>query len=110
MNIDLTINTAVAETILTGFIRSESWWNGRIGLSGGLDSAISLRRPPGSGECIRHPAAVQVIPPDRGAAPLLMTGSACEQHHRHRRHGGRIWWDRLSKRGQHRNAADGCAL
>jgi NAD+ synthase len=45
MNIDLTINTGLARKILTGFIRSEirraGFEHALIGLSGGLDSAIS---------------------------------------------------------------------
>jgi NAD+ synthase len=45
MSVDLSINTAVAEQILTGFIRSEVSRVGFskvvIGLSGGLDSALS---------------------------------------------------------------------
>ncbi|HAV76038.1 MAG TPA: NAD(+) synthetase [Anaerolineae bacterium] len=45
MKIDLTINTSVARTILTGFIRSEvtrvGYSRGVIGLSGGIDSALS---------------------------------------------------------------------
>ncbi len=43
--IDLTINTDVARTILTGFIRSEltrvGFTRGVVGLSGGIDSALS---------------------------------------------------------------------
>jgi NAD+ synthase len=45
MNIDLTINTGLARKILTGFIRSEitraGFGHAVVGLSGGLDSAIS---------------------------------------------------------------------
>jgi NAD+ synthase len=45
MNIDLTINPALARTILTGFIRTElnrtGFRRALVGLSGGLDSAIS---------------------------------------------------------------------
>src|SRR5512134_2308263 len=45
MQIDLTINTDVALTILTGFIRSEitrvGFQRAVIGLSGGIDSALS---------------------------------------------------------------------
>ncbi|HEY2981309.1 MAG TPA: NAD+ synthase [Anaerolineales bacterium] len=45
MQIDLTINTDVAHTILTGFIRSEirrvGFTRAVIGLSGGIDSALS---------------------------------------------------------------------
>lgn len=45
MHIDLTINTDVALTILTGFIRSEitraGFTRAVIGLSGGIDSALS---------------------------------------------------------------------
>jgi len=45
MNIDLTINTSVARTILTGFIKSEvtrvGFTRAVIGLSGGIDSALS---------------------------------------------------------------------
>ena len=45
MNIDLNINTGLARKILTGFIRSEITRSGfdraLVGLSGGLDSAIS---------------------------------------------------------------------
>lgn len=45
MNVDLTINTVVARTILTGFIKSEvtrvGYTRGVIGLSGGIDSALS---------------------------------------------------------------------
>ncbi|MCE1252723.1 MAG: 7-cyano-7-deazaguanine synthase, partial [Anaerolineae bacterium] len=43
--VDLTINTELARTILTGFIRSEITRTGLshavIGLSGGIDSALS---------------------------------------------------------------------
>ena len=46
MNIDLTINTDVARTILTGFIKSEvtrvGYSRAVIGLSGGIDSALSF--------------------------------------------------------------------
>jgi len=46
MNIDLTINTDLARTILRGFIKSEISRTGFsravIGLSGGIDSALSL--------------------------------------------------------------------
>jgi NAD+ synthase len=46
MNHDLTINTAVARQILTGFIRSEvtrvGFSRAVIGLSGGIDSALSF--------------------------------------------------------------------
>ena len=46
MNLDLTINTDVARQILTGFIRSEvgrvGYSRAVIGLSGGIDSALSL--------------------------------------------------------------------
>lgn len=46
MNIDLTINTDVAHQILTGFIRSEitraGFSRAVIGLSGGIDSALSF--------------------------------------------------------------------
>src|SRR5512141_1171785 len=46
MNIDLTINTDVARTILTGFIKSEltrvGFSRAVIGLSGGIDSALSF--------------------------------------------------------------------
>jgi len=45
MNIDLSINTSVAHTILTGFIHSEitrvGFTRAVIGLSGGIDSALS---------------------------------------------------------------------
>lgn len=45
MNVDLTINTDVARQILTGFIRSEvtrvGFSRGVVGLSGGIDSALS---------------------------------------------------------------------
>lgn len=45
MNIDLTINTNLARKILTGFIKSEitrvGFTNAVIGLSGGIDSAVS---------------------------------------------------------------------
>lgn len=45
MNVDQTINTSVARTILTGFIKSEvtrvGYSRGVIGLSGGIDSALS---------------------------------------------------------------------
>src|SRR5512139_2511917 len=45
MQIDLTINTDVARTILVGFIRSEvkrvGFSRAVVGLSGGLDSALS---------------------------------------------------------------------
>jgi NAD+ synthase len=45
MNIDLSINTSVARTILTGFIKSEitrvGYSRAVIGLSGGIDSALS---------------------------------------------------------------------
>ena len=45
MKIDLTINTSVARTILTGFIKSEvtrvGYSRALIGLSGGIDSALS---------------------------------------------------------------------
>jgi NAD+ synthase len=45
MNIDLTINPALARTILTGFIRAElhraGFQRALVGLSGGLDSAVS---------------------------------------------------------------------
>ena len=45
MNIDLTINTDLARKILTGFIRSEitraGFGRAVVGLSGGLDSALS---------------------------------------------------------------------
>ncbi len=45
MKIDLSINPALARTILTGFIRTElnraGFERGLIGLSGGLDSAVS---------------------------------------------------------------------
>jgi NAD+ synthase len=45
MKIDLTINTSVARTILTGFIKSEvtrvGYSRAVIGLSGGIDSALS---------------------------------------------------------------------
>jgi NAD+ synthase len=44
-NVDLTINTDLARTILTGFIRSEisraGFGRAVVGLSGGLDSAVS---------------------------------------------------------------------
>src|SRR5512133_2729653 len=43
--IDLTINTDLARTILTGFIRSEitraGFQRAVVGLSGGIDSAVS---------------------------------------------------------------------
>ena len=46
MNIDLTINTDVASTILTAFIKSEvtrvGYSRAVIGLSGGIDSALSF--------------------------------------------------------------------
>lgn len=46
MNVDLTINTDVARRILTGFIKSEitrvGYSRAVIGLSGGIDSALSL--------------------------------------------------------------------
>ena len=46
MNLDLTINTDVAHQILTGFIRSEvnrvGYSRAVIGLSGGIDSALSF--------------------------------------------------------------------
>ena len=46
MNIDLTINTDLARTILTGFIRSEitraGFSRAVVGLSGGIDSALSF--------------------------------------------------------------------
>jgi NAD+ synthase len=46
MNIDLTINTDVARTILTAFIKSEvtrvGYSRAVIGLSGGIDSALSF--------------------------------------------------------------------
>ena len=46
MNIDLTINTDLARTILRGFIKSEisraGFSRAVIGLSGGIDSALSL--------------------------------------------------------------------
>ena len=46
MNIDLTINTDVAQKILTGFIKSEvtrvGYSRAVIGLSGGIDSALSF--------------------------------------------------------------------
>jgi NAD+ synthase len=46
MNIDLTINTDLARTILTGFIRSEitraGFSRAVIGLSGGIDSALAF--------------------------------------------------------------------
>jgi len=46
MQIDLTINTDVARQILTGFIRSEitrvGYSRAVVGLSGGIDSALSL--------------------------------------------------------------------
>ena len=45
MSVDLTINTSVARTILAGFIKSEvtrvGYTRGVIGLSGGIDSALS---------------------------------------------------------------------
>lgn len=45
MNIDLTINTELARTILTGFIKSEvtraGFTRAVVGLSGGIDSALS---------------------------------------------------------------------
>jgi NAD+ synthase len=45
MKVDLTINTALARKILTGFIRSEitraGFQRGVLGLSGGLDSALA---------------------------------------------------------------------
>lgn len=45
MNIDLTINTSLARTILTGFIKSEvtrvGYSRAVIGLSGGIDSALA---------------------------------------------------------------------
>jgi NAD+ synthase len=45
MNIDLTINTGLARKILTGFIKSEitraGFAHAVVGLSGGLDSAVS---------------------------------------------------------------------
>lgn len=45
MNVDLSINTSVAHTILTGFIHSEitraGFTRAVIGLSGGIDSALS---------------------------------------------------------------------
>src|SRR5512144_2907843 len=45
MNIDLSINTALARRILTGFIKSEvtraGFARAVIGLSGGIDSAVS---------------------------------------------------------------------
>ena len=45
MKIDLAINTSAARTILTGFIKSEvtrvGYTRGVIGLSGGIDSALS---------------------------------------------------------------------
>ena len=45
MNVDLTINPGLARTILTGFIKSEitraGFGRALIGLSGGLDSAVS---------------------------------------------------------------------
>lgn len=45
MKIDLTINTSVARTILTGFIKSEvtrvGYSRALVGLSGGIDSALS---------------------------------------------------------------------
>jgi NH3-dependent NAD+ synthetase len=45
MNIDLGINTDLAQTILTGFIRSEvtraGYTRAVVGLSGGIDSALS---------------------------------------------------------------------
>ncbi|MGC8857132.1 MAG: NAD+ synthase, partial [Anaerolineae bacterium] len=44
-NVDLTINPDLARTILTGFIRSEirraGFERAVVGLSGGLDSAVS---------------------------------------------------------------------
>src|SRR3972149_10471190 len=50
MQIDLTINTDVALTILTGFIRSEirrvAFKRAVIGLSGGIDSALSCALAP----------------------------------------------------------------
>jgi len=46
MNIDLTINTGLARTILTGFVKSEitrvGYSRAVVGLSGGIDSALSL--------------------------------------------------------------------
>ena len=46
MNIDLTINTDVARTILTAFIKSEvtrvGYSRAVVGVSGGIDSALSL--------------------------------------------------------------------
>jgi len=46
MNIDLTINTDLARTILTGFIKSEieraGFSRAVVGLSGGIDSALSF--------------------------------------------------------------------
>jgi NAD+ synthase len=46
MNIDLTINTVLARTILTGFIKSEitraGFSRAVVGLSGGIDSALSF--------------------------------------------------------------------
>jgi NAD+ synthase len=46
MNIDLTINTDVARQILAGFIKSEvtrvGYSRAVIGLSGGIDSALSF--------------------------------------------------------------------
>ena len=45
MNIDLTINTDLARKILTGFLKSEitraGFGRAVIGLSGGIDSALS---------------------------------------------------------------------
>ena len=83
MNIDLTINTDLARKILTGFIRSEITRAGFgtrvIGLSGGLDSALSCAlavEALGPQNVLARAPAIQVVvarfagrcPNHRGAA------------------------------------------
>ncbi len=72
IDVDLTINTDVAHRILTGFVRSEVTRVGYsrvvIGLSGGIDSALSIcpgSGSPGPGKCPWRAHALQAPRPTR---------------------------------------------
>ena len=72
--IDLTINTDVARTILTGFIRSEvtraGFSHAVVGLSGGIDSALSCVlavEALGAENVLAAPPATPTDPGDRGS-------------------------------------------
>jgi NAD+ synthase len=77
MNIDLSINTELARTILTGFIRSEvtrvGFSRAVVGLSGGIDSAVSCAL---AAEALGPQNVLAMRMPYRSSSPDSLTDAA----------------------------------